>query len=80
MRIMLLYRFFSSPHVIVYFVRYRTENRLSGYERSVLELNLLLSMIFGFMHLLVDAILFLKTNVKAKCFLKNYMGFRKISS
>ena len=50
MRIMLLYSFFSSPHVIVYFVRYRIESRLRGYERSVLEFILLFSMIFGFMH------------------------------
>ena len=66
MRIMLLYSFFSSPHVIVYFVRYRIESRLCGYERSVLEFILLFSMcgyersvlefillfsmIFGFMH------------------------------
>ena len=80
MRIMLLYSFFSSPHVIVYFVRYRIESRLRGYERSVLEFILLFSMIFGFMHWLVDAILFLKTNVKAKRFLKKCMSFRKISS
>ena len=41
MRIMLLYSFFSSPHVIVYFVRYRIESRLCDYERSVLEFILL---------------------------------------
>ena len=80
MRIMLLYRFFSSPHVIVYLVRYRIKNQLSGYERSVLEFILLFSMIFGFMHSLVNAILFLKTNVKAKRFLKSSMCFREISS
>ena len=79
-RIMLLYSFFASPHLIVYLVRYRIENHLSDYERSFLEFILLFSMIFGFMHSLVNAILFLKTNVKVKCFLKNAVGFREITS
>ena len=79
MRIMLLYSFFASPHLIVHLVRCRLENQLSGYEKYVLEFILLFSMIFGFTHLLVDAILFLKTNVKAKWFLKNYMCFREIT-
>ena len=77
---MLLYSFFASPHLIVYLVRYRIRNQLIGYERSVLEFILLLSVTFGFMHSLVDAILFLKTNVKAKRFLETCMCFRQISS
>ena len=80
LRIMLLYSFFASPHLIVYLVRYKIINRLSDYERSVLAFILLFSMIFGFMHSQVHAILFLKKNVKAKRFLKNYMCFREISS
>ena len=70
MRIILSYSFFTSPHVIVYFVHYRIKNRLCGYERSTLEFIFLFSMILGFMNSLVNAILFLKTNVKAKSFLK----------
>ena len=50
MRIILFYSFFTSPHVIVYFVRYRIKNRLSGYERFVLEFILLFSVILGFMN------------------------------
>ena len=80
LRIMLLYSFFASPHLIVYLVRYKIINRLSDYERSVLAFILLFSMIFGFMHSQVHAISFSKTNVKAKRFLKNYMCFREISS
>ena len=72
MRIMLLYSIFTSPHLIMYLMRYGTENQLNDYERSVLEFVLIFSMIFGFMHSLVDVILFLKTNVKVKRFLKNY--------
>ena len=80
MRIMLLYSICTSPHLIMYLVRYGIENHLNDYERSVLEFALIFPMIFGLMHSLVDAILFLKTNVKAKRFLKNYMFFREISS
>ena len=80
MRIMLLYSICTSRHLIMYLARCGTENHLNDYERSVLEFALIFSMIFGLMHSLIDAILFLKTNVKAKRFLKNYMFFREISS
>lgn len=51
------------------------QNWLSGYEKSALKIFLLFSLILGFKHSIVDAILILKTNVKAKHFFKDYMYF-----
>ena len=72
LRIMLLVCVFTTSHLIAYTVRENIRKRLDNYEKCILELISITSIILIYANSFANAVLFLMTNVKAKRFLRNF--------
>ena len=72
MRIMLLFAIFYTPYLVVSFARAALENKLNGNEKSVMEFILCMSAISSYTNSMINAILFLIMNVKAKQCLRDF--------
>ena len=72
MRIMLLFAFFYTPYLAVSFARAALQKRLNRNEKSTLEFILRLASISSYTNSMIDAILFLIMNVKARRYLRDF--------
>ena len=72
MQIMLLFCCFIVPHVIMFVLREFIRDRLSEYEKSLVDFFTLTSGTAVYTNSFANAVLFLMTNVKAKRFLRNF--------
>ena len=73
MRIMLLVLFFHAPLIIVNSIRNKFQDQLNKNGKSILEFIACVSLIITYTNSLVNAILFLIMNVKAKRFLRDFL-------
>ena len=73
MRIMLLVLFCHAPLLIVHFIRRKFQAQFNKKGKSILEFIACLSIIIIYANSLINAILFLTMNVKAKRFLRDFV-------
>ena len=73
MRIMLLVLFCHAPLLIVHFIRSKFQAQFNKKGKSILEFIACLSIIIIYANSLINAILFLTMNVKAKRFLRDFV-------
>ena len=75
-RIMLLFLVFTTPFLIINFIKNKRYSYLEKDGKSLMEFIYRLSMIFGYSNSFSNAVLFLTSNVKARRFLKEAIGYK----
>ena len=75
-RIMLLFLVFTTPFLIINFIKNKRYSYLEKDVKSLMEFIYRLSMIFGYSNSFSNAVLFLTSNVKARRFLKEAIGYK----